>query len=54
MRNAPRRTSRDLGIRSFGSFGKGPQGRTTANASRSRQGAGRIYNYPLKREVPEK
>lgn len=48
--NASRRTSRDLRIRSFGRFGKGTHGGTPAAGTRSKQRAGRIYNYPLKRE----
>ncbi len=51
---SPRGTSRDLGIRSFGSFGKGSHAGTQANGMRSKQKTGRIYNYPLKREASEK
>jgi hypothetical protein len=52
--NAQRQFSRSLGLRSFGSFGKGSHTGTRANGLRSKQKTGKIYNYPLKQEAPEK
>jgi hypothetical protein len=43
-----------LGIRSFGSIGKSSHAWMPAMAMRSKPKAARIYNYPLKREAPEK
>ena len=50
----PRPSFRSLGLRSFGSLGRGSRAGTPAIGMRSKQRAGRIYNYPLKQEASGK
>ena len=50
----PRPSSRSLGLRSFGSFGARPIVKATQGGIYRKPKAGRIYNYPFRREMEEK
>ncbi|MEK6778232.1 MAG: hypothetical protein AABY80_01070 [Candidatus Deferrimicrobiota bacterium] len=52
--NNPRQSSRDLGRRSFGSFGNRPFPRAAAGKIFRKPKTGRICNYPFRRDVEEK
>lgn len=50
----PRPSSRSLGLRSFGSFGNRPILKAAAGGIRRKPKAGKIHNYPFRREMEEK
>jgi hypothetical protein len=52
----PRQGSRDLGFRSFGSFGVGnrPLLKPAGSGTCRRPKNGRIHNYPIRRDAEEK
>jgi len=52
--SAHRQTSRNLGLRSFGSFGNRPTIQTTAIVSGRKPKTGRIHNDPFLRDKEEK
>jgi len=47
----PRQFSRDLGLRSFGSFGARPILKATQGGIFRKPKAGRIYNYSFRRDT---
>jgi len=50
----PGRSSRNLGLRSFGSFGYRPILKSPASAISRKSKTGRIHNYTFRREIEEK
>ncbi len=50
----PRQSSRDLGLRSFGSFGNRPILKSGASGIFRKPKAGKIHNYPYRREMDGK
>ena len=50
----PRQFSRNLGLRSFGSYGNRPTLKPAFGGIYRKPKTGRIHNYPFRREMEEK
>jgi len=46
--------SRDLGLRSFGSFGNRPIHKTATSGINRKSKTGKIHSYPFRRDMEEK